>query len=62
MPGMMDTILNLGLNDDTTEGLKKATSNGRLLGTRIADFCKCTATWSWAFRSVMKMNMNPSKK
>jgi pyruvate,orthophosphate dikinase len=29
MPGMMDTILNLGLNDDTTEGLKKATANGR---------------------------------
>jgi len=29
MPGMMDTILNLGLNDATTEGLKAATSNGR---------------------------------
>jgi pyruvate, orthophosphate dikinase len=29
MPGMMDTILNLGLNDETTEGLKKATNNGR---------------------------------
>ncbi|MFO1065621.1 MAG: pyruvate, phosphate dikinase [Pirellulales bacterium] len=29
MPGMMDTILNLGLNDDTTESLKKATDNGR---------------------------------
>lgn len=29
MPGMMDTILNLGLNDETTEGLKKGTSNGR---------------------------------
>ncbi len=29
MPGMMDTILNLGLNDTTTEGLKSATSNGR---------------------------------
>ncbi len=29
MPGMMDTILNLGLNDATTEGLKKATGNGR---------------------------------
>ncbi|MFM7737898.1 MAG: PEP/pyruvate-binding domain-containing protein, partial [Planctomycetota bacterium] len=26
---MMDTILNLGLNDETTEGLKKATGNGR---------------------------------
>ncbi|MBI2834950.1 MAG: pyruvate, phosphate dikinase [Acidobacteria bacterium] len=29
MPGMMDTILNLGLNDATVEGLKKRTSNGR---------------------------------
>jgi pyruvate,orthophosphate dikinase len=29
MPGMMDTILNLGLNDQTVEGLKKRTSNGR---------------------------------
>ncbi len=29
MPGMMDTILNLGLNDDTVEALAKATSNER---------------------------------
>jgi pyruvate, orthophosphate dikinase len=29
MPGMMDTILNLGLNDVTVEGLKKKTNNGR---------------------------------
>jgi pyruvate,orthophosphate dikinase len=29
MPGMMDTILNLGLNDDAVEGLKRKTSNGR---------------------------------
>lgn len=29
MPGMMDTILNLGLNDATTEGLSVATKNGR---------------------------------
>jgi pyruvate,orthophosphate dikinase len=29
MPGMMDTILNLGLNDATTDGLKTATNNGR---------------------------------
>ncbi len=29
MPGMMDTILNLGLNDKTVEALKKKTSNGR---------------------------------
>ncbi len=29
MPGMMDTILNLGLNDQTVEGLKNKTANGR---------------------------------
>ena len=29
MPGMMDTILNLGLNDDAVEGLKARTGNGR---------------------------------
>ncbi|MEP7307890.1 MAG: pyruvate, phosphate dikinase [Acidobacteriota bacterium] len=29
MPGMMDTILNLGLNDDAVEGLKIRTQNGR---------------------------------
>jgi len=29
MPGMMNTILNLGLNDETTEGLAKLTSNPR---------------------------------
>src|SRR5438128_1326722 len=29
MPGMMDTILNLGLNDDTVQGLIKQSSNPR---------------------------------
>jgi len=29
MPGMMDTILNLGLNDDAVDGLKARTRNGR---------------------------------
>src|SRR5688572_22500730 len=29
MPGMMDTILNLGLNDRSVEGLKARTKNGR---------------------------------
>jgi pyruvate,orthophosphate dikinase len=29
MPGMMDTILNLGLNDQTVVGLKNRTQNGR---------------------------------
>ena len=29
MPGMMDTVLNLGLNDDVVEGLTKLTNNRR---------------------------------
>ena len=29
MPGMMDTVLNLGLNDETTEGLGKLSQNPR---------------------------------
>ena len=29
MPGMMDTILNLGLNDEVVEGVKKLTNNDR---------------------------------
>ena len=29
MPGMMDTVLNLGLNDDTVEGLIKQSGNPR---------------------------------
>ncbi len=29
MPGMMDTVLNLGLNDATVEGMAKATGNAR---------------------------------
>jgi pyruvate,orthophosphate dikinase len=31
MPGMMDTILNLGLNDETAEGLIKQTGNKRFV-------------------------------
>ena len=29
MPGMMDTILNLGLNDEVVEGLARKTNNPR---------------------------------
>jgi len=31
MPGMMDTILNLGLNDETVKGLAKKTKNPMLI-------------------------------
>lgn len=31
MPGMMDTVLNLGMNDDAVEGLVKKTNNARFV-------------------------------
>ena len=46
MPGMMDTILNLGLNDKTVEGLEsRARTTAASRGTPIAASCRCTATW-----------------
>ena len=41
MPGMMETILNLGLNDRSVEGLAKATKMTGLPGMRTAVSCKC---------------------
>lgn len=48
MPGMMDTILNLGLNDEVVEGLTRKTGNARLHGTLTVASCRCMATWCWA--------------
>ncbi len=31
MPGMMDTVLNLGMNDEVAEGFSKATNNSRFI-------------------------------
>ena len=41
MPGMMDTILNLGLNDKTTEALAIKTSNKRF-AKDSSNVCKCS--------------------
>ena len=43
MPGMMDTILNLGLNDRTVEALSKKALMEDLPKTAIEDLFKCTA-------------------
>ena len=47
MPGMMDTILNLGLNDEVVEGLAKLTDNERLRMTAIEGLFRCSVMWSW---------------
>jgi pyruvate,orthophosphate dikinase len=38
MPGMMDTVLNLGLNDQTVEGLARLSGDRRFASTVIAAF------------------------
>lgn len=48
MPGMMDTILNLGLNDEVVEGLARKPTTLALRGTLTAASYRCTATWCWA--------------
>ena len=42
MPGMMDTVLNLGLNDASVQGLAKQTNNERFASTVIAVSCRCS--------------------
>ena len=46
MPGMMDTILNLGLNDAAAETLARRSGNARFATTPIVAWCRCTETWS----------------
>ncbi len=45
MPGMMDTVLNLGLNDETVDGLAAGTATSASHGTATAASSRCTATW-----------------
>ena len=44
MPGMMDTILNLGLNDTTVEALKARTRTAASPTTATAGSSRCSAT------------------
>ena len=49
MPGMMDTILNLGLNDEVVEGLIRKTGNPRFCMGLLPPFrTDVTVTWCWA--------------
>ena len=55
MPGMMDTILNLGLNEDVVEVLATKSGNPRWLMTATAASSRCTPTLLWkSVRSTSK--------
>ena len=40
MPGMLDTVLNLGLNDESVEGLARGTENDRFAWDSYRRFCQ----------------------
>src|SRR5947208_1515257 len=52
MPGMMDTILNLGLNDETVLALVKATSNERFAWDCYRRFIQMYGDVVWGVRIV----------
>ena len=47
MPGMMDTILNLGLNDKAVLGLARLTNNERFAYDSYTVSSRCSLTSSW---------------
>ena len=47
MPGMMNTILNLGLNDDIAAGLAAKTNNPGLPTIATVALFPCLPMWSW---------------
>ena len=55
MPGMMDTILNLGLNDEAVEGLATPTPTSSVsFTTPIAASSRCSPTSLWkSARSIL---------
>lgn len=52
MPGMMDTVLNLGLNDDSVQGLIAQTQNRVLPGIATAALSRCFPMSSWALTPI----------
>ena len=49
MPGMMDTVLNLGLNDADRGGAGGASpATSASPGTATGASAPCSATWCWA--------------
>ena len=55
MPGMMDTILNLGLNEDVVGVLSKKSGNPRWAWDCYRRFIRCSRMWSWrSARSILR--------
>lgn len=59
MPGMMDTILNLGLNDEVVEGLAKKTGNERFAYDSYRRFVQMYGDVVLGMKPVNKTDIDP---
>jgi pyruvate,orthophosphate dikinase len=59
MPGMMDTVLNLGLNDASIEGLVKLTGNERFVWDSYRRFIQMYSTVVLGISPETKADMDP---
>lgn len=59
MPGMMDTILNLGLNDEIVEGLSKKTNNPRFAWDSYRRFVQMYGDVVLGMKPVSKEDIDP---
>lgn len=59
MPGMMDTILNLGLNDDAVEGIAKKTGNARFAWDSYRRFVQMYGDVVLGLKPVSKEDIDP---
>lgn len=61
MPGMMDTILNLGLNDEAVEGLARKTGNPRFAWDSYRRFVQMYGDVVMGLKPVSKEDHDPSR-
>lgn len=59
MPGMMDTILDLGLNDEIVEGLAKKTNNPRFAWDSYRRFVQMYGETVLGIKNATKEELNP---
>ena len=59
MPGMMDTILNLGLNDEVVEGLSRKTGNARFAYDAYRRFVQMYGDVVLGMKPVNKDDVDP---
>ena len=59
MPGMMDTVLNLGLNDETVKGLELASGNARFAWDSYRRFCQMYGDVVLKLKPENKLDRDP---